>query len=196
MAKLSFVPPDASVLRGKCRNVKMNKDAKASIGAASKLLETLPERAVAVAAPQLGIPMRFFVYRRGDGDIRAVINPRVVWTSVDDPDEVVVSDITGAVPKDEVLPEECLSLPGQEFFVKRPFAVKVEYETEKGVQKREFLTGGAARIFLHEMDHLDGVLISDRATEMETKLTLDDEEITDAQLVGMLSKSMKPEYYA
>lgn len=196
MAKLSFVPPDAKVLRNKCKPVKITKEIKTNIGAVTKVLETLPEQAVAIAAPQLGIPMRFFVYKRGDGEIRAVINPKVVWTSIDDPNEVVLSDITGAVPSKEVLPEECLSLPGEEYVVRRPFAIKVEYETEKGVQKKEFLTGGAARIFLHEMDHLDGVLISDLATEMESPIVLDEDGLTDEQLVGMLSKSMKPKYYA
>lgn len=162
MAKLSFVDRESEFLRSKCDPMKITKATLKSVASVSKLLESLPPEAIAVAAPQVGISLRFFVYRRGDGDIRSVINPRIVWTSMDNPDEMVVSDLTGEAPKSETLPEECLSLPDGQFFVERPFAIKVEYLTEKGVSKREFLQGGAARIFLHETDHLDGVLISDR----------------------------------
>lgn len=192
MAKASFVDSSADVLRKKAAPVKINKTSREQISSVEKLLASLPIEAIAIAAPQVGIPLRFFVYRRSDGDIRAVINPKVVWTSQDNDNEVVYSDITGEVAKSETLPEECLSLPGQECFVERPFAIKVEYLTEKGVSKREFLQGGAARIFLHETDHLDGILISDRAVEGEPpkEVIAEDREPTDEELAEMLAASL------
>lgn len=192
MAKVSFVESSADVLRKKAAPVKINKTSLGQIASVEKLLSTLPVEAIAIAAPQVGIPLRFFVYRRNDGDIRAVVNPRIVWTSQDNDNEVVYSDITGEVAKSETLPEECLSLPGEEYFVERPFAVKVEYLTEKGVSKREFLQGGAARIFLHETDHLDGILISDKAVEGEPpkEVIVEDGEPTDDELAEMLAASL------
>lgn len=130
----------------------------------AKYLETAPH-GVAVAATQLGIPLRAFAYRRVDDSFKLVIDPRVVWTSADDPGEAVV-DEDGQTPKSVPQWEQCLSLPGFKFLVTRPYAIKVEYTNERGVRHRQTLVDFSARVFLHELDHLDGVLISDRATEM------------------------------
>ncbi len=60
------------------------------------------------------------------------------------------------------LEEGCLSLPDCCLPVKRPEAIKVKFLTLKGEEKKMNLSGIPARIFQHEIDHLNGILITDR----------------------------------
>lgn len=97
-----------------------------------------------LAAPQVGIGRRFFVYQDED-EPRVAINPEIVESS------------------GEVATEEgCLSIPGVPFEV-----VRAEYVTLRALDLdgNEFLVpadGYEARMFQHEIDHLDGVLAIDR----------------------------------
>lgn len=107
---------------------------------------------VGLAAPQVGIPLRMVVIDVGDGPIY-MINPEIVWYS-----------------KEEVDFEEgCLSFPGVTINITRPEKVKAVYLDEKGRKNIIEADGLLARAIQHEIDHLDGVLIIDRATE-EQKL--------------------------
>lgn len=58
--------------------------------------------------------------------------------------------------------EGCLSVPGYRGLVERPQTVDVEYYDRQGVKRVQHAEGYFARVFLHEMDHLDGILFSDR----------------------------------
>lgn len=107
---------------------------------------------VGLAAPQVGIPLRMVVIDVGDGPIY-MINPEIVWYS-----------------KEEVDFEEgCLSFPGVTINITRPEKVKAVYLDEKGRKNIIEADGLLARAIQHEIDHLDGVLIIDRANE-EQKL--------------------------
>lgn len=102
---------------------------------------------VGLAAPQIGVSRRVFVF--DSGEVRgAVCNPRIVDRS----EETVESD------------EGCLSLPGLYFPVSRALRVRLEGQDPDGApvsyEGEELL----ARIFQHETDHLDGVLFIDRLT--------------------------------
>ena len=68
---------------------------------------------------------------------------------------------------DEVIieSEECLSLPGQEYEVERFAAIEISYEDERGNKRREHFGGSNARIIQHELDHLNGILISDKGSK-------------------------------
>ena len=79
-------------------------------------------------------------------DRTLVVNPRLVSAS----DEEVS------------MYESCLSVPGYRGLVKRARAIKVEYTTEDGEPVERELSDLAARLFLHELDHLDGTLYTDR----------------------------------
>ncbi len=104
---------------------------------------------VGLAAPQIGKPIRLFVYRvDGDGDARAVVNP-------------VVEPIT---EETEVGEEGCLSIVGVHVPVERPTAVRLRGLTVHGKPIDEEVTGFTARVVQHENDHLDGVLILERTT--------------------------------
>jgi len=113
-------------------------------------MEELMEDAVGagLAAPQVGSLERLFVYRvEREGDATAVVNPRIVWRS----------------DEEETDFEGCLSLSEVVVEVSRPVAVRVEAQDLEGRPVTIEAEGFEARVIQHEYDHLEGVLIVDRA---------------------------------
>jgi peptide deformylase len=101
---------------------------------------------VGLSANQVGIKGRIFVMRTAP-QITACINPRIVDAS-----------------EEKVLIEEgCLSFPGLHVRIKRPAHIRVRYQTVTGETITEKLTGLTARVFQHELDHLNGINFIDRA---------------------------------
>lgn len=112
---------------------------------------------VGLAAPQVGVLKRVIVYDlEGEGRVIALCNPQIVEIG----DEVEVDD------------EGCLSLPGISVAVERALNIVCEAQTLKGGTVRIEADGFHARVLQHEIDHLDGVLILDRATPEERKAAL------------------------
>ena len=104
---------------------------------------------VGLAATQVGILRRVFVFDRGNDDGPAAIaNPVIAGRS----DETVSAD------------EGCLSLQGVLVPVERPATVRIEGKDERGNDVAYDLEANSARCVQHEVDHLDGVLIIDRTT--------------------------------
>ena len=101
---------------------------------------------VALSAVQCGVPVRLFVYKKGG--VRAIVNAEVVAAS-------------SAKATEE---EMCVSLPRLIARVERPASVQVRYVDERGALKAKTLKGFSARLFQHEIDHHDGILITDRAS--------------------------------
>lgn len=105
-------------------------------------------RGVGLAATQVGILRRVFVFSREDDEVNAIVNPMIVRRS----DEVETDD------------EGCLSLQGVLAPVERPLNVRIEGKDEQGNEVAYDLEGYPARTVQHELDHLDGVLMIDRTT--------------------------------
>jgi peptide deformylase len=104
---------------------------------------------VGLAATQVGIVRRLFVFDRGDGHgAAALVNPVIVNRG----EEVETAD------------EGCLSLQGVLVPVERPASVRIEGKDERGKDVAYDLDANPARCVQHELDHLDGVLIIDRTT--------------------------------
>jgi peptide deformylase len=104
---------------------------------------------VGLAATQVGILRRLFVFAHGEeDDVRAIVNPEIVRRS----DETETDD------------EGCLSLQGVAIPVERAVSVRLEGLDELGEHVAYDLEGFPARTAQHELDHLDGVLILDRTT--------------------------------
>jgi len=120
--------------------------------------------AAAISANQLGVNLRAFVCRNGS-ELLTVINPSIVWTSLDNPDEIV-QDEEGVTPKSVPMWEGCMSFPGKNYLINRAYSIKVDYMNEKEAYHRVTLTDQWARLFLHEIDHLNGMRVSDRAEEV------------------------------
>jgi peptide deformylase len=100
---------------------------------------------VGLAAPQVGMPYKFFVMDDGETK-RTVINPKIKSFSED--------PIT--------FEEGCLSIPEIFAEIERPKTITVEYYNENGEKIEEELTDYTARIFQHENDHLNGILFTDK----------------------------------
>jgi len=106
-------------------------------------------RGVGLAAPQIGSLRRLVVIRGGEEDepVLVLCNPRVVWRS-----EEEESDFEG-----------CLSIGEVSVEVSRAVAVRVEAQDVEGRVFELEPEGYAARVVQHEIDHLDGILMLDRA---------------------------------
>ena len=111
---------------------------------------------VGLAATQVGILRRLFVFEPDEDGPRAVVNPRLVQVA-----EVQEADSEG-----------CLSLQGVRVPVERPTRVVLEGQDAQGEDVRYELEGYGARIAQHELDHLDGVLIIDRTDDEHRKEAL------------------------
>lgn len=101
-------------------------------------------RGVGLAAPQIGVPLRVFVFEI-PGERGAVVNPVLLERH------------------DPYHPEEgCLSVPGRFFAPLRHREVEASWQELDGSYRTRVLTGLLAEIFEHEVDHLDGVLLHQR----------------------------------
>ncbi len=122
---------------------------------------------VGIAAPQVGKNLRLAVMEMRPTPTRphlerrgpvVVINPTILKLS-----KKTVSDWEG-----------CLSLQGVRGLVPRAERVTVEYTNEQGERVTEHAEGFWARIFQHEIDHLDGVVYVERMQDMKTLMTVDE----------------------
>ena len=113
-------------------------------------------RGVGLAATQVGILQRVFVFQKGEDDVVAIVNPRLTELS----DELETED------------EGCLSLQGVTMPVERHLRVTLEAKDPEGNDVRFELEGHPARVAQHERDHLDGTLILDRTTDEARKEAL------------------------
>lgn len=112
---------------------------------------------VGLAATQVGILRRMLVFQAGqDSEPTGLVNPELEWLS----DEVVLAE------------EGCLSLPRVAMDVERPLHARVAGYDIEGEQVKIEASGLEARVLQHEMDHLDGVLILDRAPRAQRKAAL------------------------
>ncbi|HHS13253.1 MAG TPA: peptide deformylase [bacterium] len=108
---------------------------------------------IGLAAPQIGVSRRIIVVDAGEG-LRGVINPEIIEQN----DEF------------ESMEEGCLSLPGIRVPVSRPRTIRVHGQDVSGEAVVLDLEGLMARVYQHEIDHLDGVLIIDRASSIQRTL--------------------------
>jgi peptide deformylase len=107
-----------------------------------------------LAAPQVGIGRRFFVFKTEDGP-QVAINPEVVEAA-----------------GEEEWTEGCLSIPGIGFEIVRPALVTLRATDLDGNEVLIEADDYLARMFQHEIDHLDGILAIDRLDPDERKKAL------------------------
>ena len=111
------------------------------------MLETMRQaNGAGLAAPQVGVLRRVVVVETGEDGPIELVNPRII-----------------SAEGEQVGPEGCLSVPGVWGEVARPMKVTVEAQDRDG--KPIKLTGEAltARAYAHEIDHLNGVLFTEKA---------------------------------
>jgi peptide deformylase len=126
------------------------------------MVETMREApGVGLAAPQVAVPLRVIVVEYGEeeGDGGEEGPPPKLFTLVN-------PEITRFSQETESGTEGCLSIPGFLGDVVRPNAITVKGQNRRGKPVRLKVDGWMARIFQHEIDHLDGVLFIDRAEKV------------------------------
>jgi peptide deformylase len=109
------------------------------------------EGGVGLAAVQVGILKRAAVVEN-DGKFYELINPVVLKTSGEREES-----------------EGCLSVPNRREMISRPDAVTVRAYNRKGEVSETAVKGYTARAFLHEIDHMDGILFTDRVKKIKIK---------------------------
>jgi peptide deformylase len=122
-------------------------DLRALAGRMERLMDDA--QGIGLAATQVGVLRRLFVFRPDDEGARAVANPRLVETA----------------GETETQEEGCLSLQGVRVQVARSSRVTLAGQDLDGEDITYQLEGMGARVAQHESDHLDGVLIIDRTDD-------------------------------
>jgi len=146
---------------------------------AQDMLETMRAcQGVGLAGPQIGVMQRIFVAEiplpedenvephPQSGRTYILINPEVVKTS----DHLIEGQ------------EGCLSIPNWQGLVERPEWVEVKAQNIEGRKIRLKVDDLLARIFMHEMDHLDGILYIDHIKDSEKLWQIELEDQTDNEV--------------
>lgn len=148
MALRNVVVEGDEILRKKCREVgEITDRIKETMG---DMLETMrTESGVGIAAPQVGIMRRMFIAEPEPERVYYMINP-------------VMLEQEGS----QVGDEGCLSVPGMIGTVERPERIKIEATGLDGNRQVYDFEGFDAVVMCHEYDHLDGILYTDKATNV------------------------------
>ncbi|HZD11724.1 MAG TPA: peptide deformylase [Candidatus Binatia bacterium] len=182
MTVRKIIQPNNPTLRQKARPVtRFDQDLQMLV---DDMIETMREaNGVGLAAPQVDVPLRVAVVEtlpeldeegneiEGSRDLYVIVNPEIVWQAHEEVDGI----------------EGCLSIPGYVGEVSRATSVRVRAQDRHGKKIRLRMHDWDARIFQHEIDHLDGILYIDRLTAPENLWTEEeyqekfgvDEEATD-----------------
>ena len=148
MAIRNVVQVGDDILRKKCFEVTAFDEKLAQL--MDDLRDTVrKEEGAGLAAPQVGVLRRAVVVDVAEG-FYELINPVIVESK---------GEQRGY--------EGCLSVRGKRGIVTRPLVVKVEYSDRHGKRKKLVARGFFARAICHELDHLDGILYTDRAERVE-----------------------------
>lgn len=129
-----------------------NKDLKVLIDRMYRAVTDSLDGGVGIAAPQVGINRNVIWVQRFDKEnnpFEVYINPKIVWKS---------EELSKGA-------EGCLSIPVVRGEVYRSNAVEIEYQDRKGKKHSEKVEGFTAVIFQHEIDHLNGILFTQRIEE-------------------------------
>ncbi len=133
---------------------------------ARNLTETmLKHNGIGLSANQCGLPYRVFVI--ASNPVIACFNPRII-------DQSEMTEI--------VMDEGCLSYPNLFLKVKRPRMIKVRYTMPNGETVTEKFDGMTARIFLHEMDHMEGTNFTAKVHRYHLDKALKKKQQIDRQL--------------
>ena len=107
-------------------------------------------KGVGLSANQIGIPFKVFSMMVDDKNVICCFNPKIIRES----DEQVIFS------------EGCLSFPQLFLKIKRPEEVWVKYQNAGGDEVDAHFEGLAARVFQHEMDHMNGTIFLDRVSRV------------------------------
>jgi peptide deformylase len=141
----NLVPETDPILKEVLPEFDFNNKETTAIGLASALVETCKHyKGYGLSANQCGFKYRVFVMGAEDNYV-AFFNPKVLKTY-----------------DEKHMVEGCLSFPFLGLNITRPATVDVEYQDFNGEPKTATYTGISARCFLHELDHMNGIVYTNR----------------------------------
>lgn len=106
-------------------------------------------RGIGIAAPQIGVSLQVAVINAQNGPL-VIVNPRITNTSF----------------RTALAEEGCLSVPSVFGTVRRPTTITIAYSDQSGKSVMTKASGLLARVFQHEVDHLNGILFIDKVTRL------------------------------
>jgi peptide deformylase len=143
------VDPNSDILKQKLEPFNFSKPPVNPRELAVSLIETMVKyRGVGLAANQVGLPYRVFVMGAEKVGF-ACFNPEILERS-----------------GEEIIEEGCISFPGLYLKIPRAASINVRYTDMNGVTKEERFDGLTARIFQHELDHLDGICYTSKVSRL------------------------------
>ena len=127
---------------------------------------------VALAAPQIGLPLRIFIVLKEYTENKTAKELKEIQEKKDEKTKTEIvtfinPKITKISKKKQTVKEGCLSVTGVFGIIARAEKVTVEAYNEKGEKFTRGASGLLAQIFQHEMDHLNGILFTDTAHDLE-----------------------------
>ena len=144
--------PDASLYTKTNSVISFDKDLKDII---SDMREFMIEYSgVGLAGNQIGVMKNIITIMPDDNDFMALINPKIISLSKETCN----------------LEEGCLSIPDVYYSVTRPKSVLVSYQDESGQDKESSFDGMKARIILHEIDHLNGIVFINHLSKLKKQM--------------------------
>lgn len=108
---------------------------------------------IGLSAIQVGLPKRVVV-AEVEGTEYRMINPVILSLSEDESE----------------FSEGCLSFPAELFKLKRPEGIRLKWKSPNGESHEEDFDGLEARVFQHEIDHLDGITVYDKVSSLKKRL--------------------------
>lgn len=108
---------------------------------------------IGIAAPQVGSDLRLAIVAAPNEAECVIVNPKILRRSW----------------RRWGMDEGCLSVPGKFGPVRRSWKIRVRYTDLEGAVHEEDVEGMLARVFQHEIDHLEGVLFIDKAKKVEDR---------------------------
>ena len=124
-----------------------------------EMIETmLANKGIGLAANQVGVEARVFVmgHPLSPENATAFFNPKIVANTKDIKD----------------MEEGCLSFPGIYVNIKRPTAIKAQWQDSSGQLCEGEFSGYECKCFLHEFDHLEGIVFSDRVSQLKWAMAI------------------------
>jgi peptide deformylase len=144
---MNLIIGENNILKEECKEFDFTNPPFDPLEFSKNLVQTMYDNnGIGLAANQVGVPYKIFAMRGKPADF-VCFNPRVVMHS----QEIIA------------LEETCLSFPGLAIKIKRSQHIRVRFQSPTGETSTQMFTGMTARVFQHELDHLNGIIFYKRA---------------------------------
>ncbi|MBN08980.1 MAG: peptide deformylase [Flavobacteriaceae bacterium] len=125
---------------------------------------------VGLAAPQIGLSIRVFIIDTSSYEYEENLDTNEIEKLKDFKQVFINPKILEQSEKEWIFNEGCLSIPDIRGDINRSQSIKIKYFDEKFNEKTESFSGLIARVILHEYDHIEGILFTDKLSPLRRKI--------------------------